>query len=438
MLTLPNSAAQTRSTRTSIRNHCLAVLACAFVLVFGFGAMGAVLQLSGAVVASGRIVVQSALKKVAHPTGGIVDRMFVEDGTRVRQGDMLIHLDETVARATAEALSRDVDELTAQQARLEAERDGREDIVFPEPLLERSAADSASAHVLAGERTLFRLRRTARDGQRKQLAERITQLEAEIDALQQQRGAKAEELAIVRKELAAVEDLFARNLVQLPRLDALKRDAARIAGEGGALAAEVAQTQGKIAETRLQIIQIDTDMRSDVSRQLADIRAKTADAVGRRIAALDQLKHLDVRAPQDGVVHELAVHAKGAVVAPGEQILVIVPDQDRLVAEVHVAPQDIDKVAPNQRTILRFPSFNQRTTPETPSRVTRIAADTTQDPRGALYYTVQIALHDRVIDATPLRPGMPVEAYIETSDRTVLSYLLKPLSDQVSHAFREN
>ena len=438
MLKLPSSAAPSRPTRNAIRTHCLLILATAFMLVFGFGTMAATMSLAGAVLASGTIVVKSSVKKVSHQTGGLVGRLLVDDGTHVRQGEVMIHLDETVAAATVGALGRDFYELEAQRARLDAECAGAERVVFDKGIVAAAALDSDIARILAGEASLFTLRRNSREGQKQQMNERIAQLGNEIEALRQQQHAKDEELAIVRKELDAVQQLYDRSLVQLPRVDALKRDVARISGEGGALIAEIAQAQGKIAETRLQIIQIDTDMRSDVGRQLAEIRAKTSDVIGRRTAAADLLQHLDIRAPQDGIVHELSVHAKGAVISPGEPILMIVPDQDRLVAEVRVAPNDIDKVTPDQATILRFPGFNQRTTPEVDAHVSRIAADTTSDARMMPYYTVQIALPAAAsVGGTALKPGMPVDAYIETGERTMLAYLMKPLSDQMSRAFRE-
>ena len=280
---------------------------------------------------------------------------------------------------------------------------------------------------------LFVLRRNARTGQKNQLHQRIAQMKNEIDGLHEQTKAKDGELAIVRSELTGVKDLYDRNLVQLTRLDALQRDAMRIAGERGALTAQTAQTEGRIAETELQIIQIDADLRSEVARQQGDLRAKAADLVGHMVSALDQLQHLDIRAPQNGVVHELAVHAKGAIVSPGEPIMLIVPDADKLVVEVRVAPQDIDQVSLDQTATLRFPNFNQRTTPEVSAQVVRIAADTTQDQRsGVPYYLVQIALPTETPMAASLRPGMPVDAFIKTSERTMLSYLVKPLADQMS------
>ena len=425
------------ATRRSIRNHCLAIGGAAVVLVLGFGTLGATTKLAGAVMATGTLVVKSNVKKISHQTGGIVGAINVEEGTHVAAGEVLVHLDETVAEATFAGLTHDLYEQEAQRARLEAERDGDDAIAFPKDLT--AVTDPDVAHILTSETKLLELRRKARTGQKDQLSQRIVQLRNEILGLQQQSVAKDTESTIVGKELVGVRDLYARNLVQLTRLDGLERDAARIAGERGALTAQVAQVKGKIAETELQIIQIDEDMRSDVGRQLADLRAKTSDTVERRVAALDQLQHLDIRAPQAGTVHEISVHAKGAVITPGEQIMLIVPDSDRLVAEVRVAPQDIDQVAPEQKAILRFLSFNQRTTPEVVAHVTLVAADTTEDQRnGTSYYVVQIELpSDHPVKGARLRPGMPVDAFIQTSERTMLSYLMKPLVDQMGRSFRE-
>ncbi len=440
MSTLPSNVARVahRPTRRSIRNHCLAIGASAAALVFGFGALGATTRLAGAVMATGSIVVQSSVKKVSHQTGGLVDALFVDEGSHVTAGMVMIHLDATVAQAGLSALTRDLYGLRAQQARLEAERDGLDALAFPHDLTD-AAHDPDVVRILSGETNLFALRRTAHAGQKKQLEQRIGELGQQIAGLDEQRRAKDSELAILAKELVGVRDLFERNLIQVTRLDGLERDVARVTGERGALTAEIAQTEGKIAETRLQIIQVDEDLRSDVGKQLSDLRVKMSDVSERRVVASDQLQHLDIRAPQSGTVHELAVHAPGALVTPGEAILVVVPDQDRLVAEVRVAPQDIDKVGPSQVAILRFPSFNQRTTPEIDTTVTRIAADTTEDVRGgAPYYTVQISLPPSVpVAGETLRPGMPVDAYIKTGDRTMLSYLMKPLVDQMRRAFRE-
>ncbi len=425
------------TTQESIRNHLIAIGAVASVLVLGIGTLGATTKLAGAVVASGSLVVQSSVKKVQHQTGGVVGALLVEEGSRVKAGQILIKLDETVASATLSALTKAYYELQAQRARLEAEADGAAVVVYGQELT--SSDDPDAARIMSGEAKLFLHRIVSRTGQKDQMRQRIAQLRNEIDGLKQQLTAKDGERVIVARELVGVKDLFDRKLIQLTRLDALERDNTRISGERGALVAQIAQTEGKIAETELQIIQIDSDMRSDVAKQLADIRSKTSDLVERRIMAADQLSHLEIRAPQDGIVHELAVHAKGAVVTAGETIMLVVPDADRLVVEVRVAPQDIDQVVMDQEATLRFPNFNQRTTPEVTARVSRIAADTTPDTRtGQAFYLVQMAMpFDRHIEETKLKPGMPAEAFIKTSERTILSYLMKPLADQVRRTFRE-
>ena len=238
-----------------------------------------------------------------------------------------------------------------------------------------------------------------------------------------------------------MRDLWQKNLIPINRVTALERDAARLEGERGQLIATIAQAKGKISEIELQIIQIDQNARSEVAKELADIRAKIAELVERKVTAMDQLQRIDIRAPQSGVVHQLAVHTKGGVVAAGEQLMLIVPEADDLIVEVRVAPHSIDQVKLDQPAALRFPGFNQRTTPELIGRVTRIAADVIEDQRSSQpYYLVRITIADGEIDrlnGLKLVPGMPVEAFIRTDERTMLSYLLKPLTDQARRAFRE-
>ncbi len=424
--------------RRSIRNHCIGLAASAAFLVLGLGTLGATIKLSGAVIAAGSLVVKSSVKKVSHQTGGRIGALMVEEGSRVTAGMVMLKLDATVAQAEVAALTHELYQLQAQRERLEAERDGVDTLVYP-PDLVSAARDTAVGRILGGEHNLFALRRLAHIGQRKQLEQRIAELHQQAAGLLEQRQAKERELGIVSKELVGVRDLFARNLVQITRIDALARDEVRVTGERGALTADIAQTEAKIAETRLQVLQIDDDLRSEVGKQLADNTLKLSDVTERRVAALDRLHNHEIRAPQAGFVHELAVHAPGAVVTPSEIILVVVPDTDQLVAEVRVAPHDIDKVKPAQAAILRFPSFNQRTTPEMEGAVARVAANTTDDPRGGFsYYTVQISLAPtRGMARQELRPGMPVDAYFRTGERTMLSYLVKPLIDQMRRAFRD-
>ena len=263
----------------------------------------------------------------------------------------------------------------------------------------------------------------------------------EIRGLTEQAAAKGREIGFVQQELVGVRGLYAKALVQLNRVNALERDAARIEGERGQLTASIAQARGKITETELQIIQIDQDLRTEVGKDLAEIRAKTAELTEKRVSADDMLKRIDLRAPQDGVVHQLTVHTVGGVVTPGEAIMLIVPENDALLVEARIQPSDIDHVRAGQPALLRFSAFNQRTTPELTGVVQRVSADVSQDPKsGMSFYTVRIALPEPELGKLAgqrLVPGMPVEAFIQTGDRTVLSYLTKPLTDQVARAWKE-
>jgi HlyD family secretion protein len=430
----------TSAARRSMRRHVIAAAVVFLILVVGVGGWGATAVISGAVVASGSLVVDTNVKKVQHPTGGIVGELRVRDGDRVHAGDIVVRLDETVTRANLAIVTKGLDELMARKARLESERDGWDTIIFPAQLA-AGASDPERAAAMDSERKLFNLRKTARNGQKAQLQERVTQLGEEITGLTAQQNSKTKEIALLERELAGVRDLWKQNLVQLSRLTALEREAARLDGERGQLVASAAQAKGKIAETALQILQIDQDLASEVAKELREVDGKIGEFIERKVTAEDQLKRIDIRAPQDGTVFQLAVHTVGGVITAGDPIMLIVPEADNLSVEVKVNPQDIDQLQLNQKAILRFSAFNARTTPEIDGIVTRISADTSTDQRtGQSYYTVRIAMPAEQIERlgnVKLLPGMPVEAFVQTGERTMLSYLMKPLHDQVMRAFRE-
>jgi HlyD family secretion protein len=431
----------TSGARRSMRRHIIAAAVVVLILVVGVGGWGATAVISGAVVAPGSLVVDSNVKKVQHPTGGIVGELRVRDGDRVHAGDIVVRLDETVTRANLAIVTKGLDELMARKARLESERDGADTIAFPAQLV-AGASDPDRAAAMDSERKLFNLRKTARNGQKAQLRERMAQLQEEITGLTAQQNSKAKEITLVERELAGVRDLWNKNLIQLNRLTALEREAARLDGERGQLIASAAQAKGKIAETALQILQIDQDIASDVAKELREVDGKIGEFIERKVTAEDQLKRIDIRAPQDGTVFQSTVHTVGGVIAPGgDPIMLIVPEADNLAVEVKVNPQDIDQLQLNQKAILRFSAFNARTTPEIEGIVTRISADTSTDQRtGQTYYTIRISLPPDQIERlgdVKLLPGMPVEAFVQTGDRTMLSYLMKPLHDQVLRAFRE-
>jgi len=428
------------SSRDSIHRHLLTGGLIVLLLAFGVGGWAATTQIAGALIAQGSIVVDSNVKKVQHPTGGVVGKLNVQDGDRVKAGDILVQLDDTITRANLAIVTKGLDELNARKARLEAERDGADSIKFPPELLAR-ANEAPVAVAIANERKLFELRRSARLGQKAQLKQRITQLQDEIQGLTAQQEAKAREIALIGKELDGVRELWKNNLVQITRLTALERDAARLEGERGQLIASVAQAKGKVTETELQVIQIDQDLSSEVAKDMREVDAKFGEFVERKVAAEDQLKRIDIRSPQDGIVLESKVHTVGGVIPAGDAIMLIVPETDNLMVEAKVNPHDIDQVQVGQSAVLRFSAFNLRTTPEINGTITRISADTTTDQRtGQNYYTTRIAMTKNEIARlgdVKLIPGMPVEAFVQTGERSVMSYLIKPLQDQFMRAFRE-
>ena len=322
--------------------------------------------------------------------------------------------------------------------RLEAERDGTNEPAFDRALLV-AASEPSLASLVAGERTLFRYRTEALSGQKAQLRERIKQLHDEASGLEGQKEAKRLELQLVEKELEGIRELWEKKLIPSTRMMALERERARLGGEAGKLEAMLAQTKGKVAETELQIIEIDQTSRTDVAKQLADIRAKTSELTEKRATALDQSERIDIRAPQAGIVLGLAVHTLGGVVAAGEQLMQIVPENDALIAEARVRPIDVDQVRVGQPARLRFSNLNQRTTPEIDGHVIRVSADAVKDERvDQPYYIVRLRFDRGSIPGEAvLLPGMPVEVFIRTDPRSLASYLVKPMADQMRRAFRE-
>ncbi len=428
------------SRRGSIRRHLVAGMATVALLFGGVGGWAATTKLAGAVIATGLLVVDTNVKRIQHPTGGVVGDILVEEGDTVKAGEVLIRLDETQTRANLSILTTRLDEFSARGARLEAERAGADAVTFPEALLARKG-ELEIARQIGGEQSLFELRREARAGNKAQLRERIAQTQEEVEGVTGQIAAKQREIGLIRKELEGLANLYNQGLVPITRMTELERAEARLDGERGQLVAARAQAMGRIAEVELQIIQIDQDLRSEVAAELADIGVRSSELGERKIAAEDQLNRIELRAPQDGTVHQLEIHTVGGVIQPGETLMLVVPAADELTVEARIAPQEIDRIRIGQEALLRFSAFNQRTTPEILGKISRMSADISQDQStGASFYTVRVAVPEtetaRLGDVR-LVPGMPVEVFIETEERTVLSYLVKPLNDQFSRAFRE-
>ena len=398
------------------------------------------MPLAGAVVVPGNLVVESNVKAIQHPTGGIVAEITVMNGARVNAGDLLVRLDFTQTLANFQMVSKQLDELRARIARLVAERDGLDQIHIPPELASRGSENSARSFV-ASENALLKARSNARESQKDLLQNRVKQLTEEIAGLDAQLASKAKQLELVAGELTGVQDLYDKRLVPLTRLTTLQRETARIEGERGQLISAVAETKSKIGESQLQLIRIDQEFRSDVVKELGEAQGKEAELAERRVAARDQLNRIEIRAPTAGIIHQLSVHTIGGVIRAGDTIMEIVPDEDVLQIEVRLQPTEIDHVRTGQEAFVRFSAFNQRTTPQITGTVSYISADTSHDQQSnASYYLVRVSLSDHQrhrLSGLQLVPGMPAEVFMQTTSRTLLSYLLKPITDQMQRAFVE-
>jgi HlyD family secretion protein len=410
------------------------------VLAAGLVAAAAFVPITGAVMGYGEVSVASKVKKIAHPTGGVIAQVFVHDGDRVKRGQPLMRLDTTVAGVSASTSAQTYDQLLAARARLTAERDGLSSIVYPAELTASTAADVQAAMV--EETRLFRLRQQARAGQQAQFVERVRQANEQIAGLQAQVAASHRQSALIEPEREGVRALYAKNLVTVARMNQLERTAVELDGGAASLRAQIAQIRAHIAELRQASIQLSQDARSQAATELADVITKLGDQQVRHVSASDTFDRSLLRAPSDGVVSDLGYSTIGGVVPAAQTIVSIVPDADRMVIEAKVSPADIDQLHIGQHATLRFTAFNQQTTPQLDGTLRRVAAERTTDERtGSAFYKVELAIAPgqlQRLGSLKLVPGMPVDAFVQTGDRSLLSYITKPLRDQLSRAFREN
>lgn len=420
--------------RKTVRNHMLFALFIGLFVVGGIGAWATFTEISGAVVSSGTVVVESNTKLVQHREGGIVRDIRVKNGDTVEAGDLLISLDDTVTRANLAVITKQLTELTAQELRLEAERDDLAAIEWPD-------GRDNQGDIERGQQLLLEARRNSKDGRKNQLEEQIRQFNKQTQGLEAQVTAKDSEIELIDEELADLGGLLNKQLVSKSRVTGLRREKARLSGEYGDLIAQIARTRESISERRIQILQIEESYRAEVLEQLQEVRSRIAQLEEQKIAAEDELTRVDILAPQNGYVHQLSVHTIGGVIAPGETVMQIVPREDQLIVEAQVRPVDIDQMSPGQRARVRFPSFDQRTTPELNAELLTVSADLNEDERtGQSYYLARLVIDEAELDKLgdkALVPGMPVETFLQTGDRTVLSYLVKPVTDQIAHAMRE-
>ena len=420
-----------------IRNGLIAVA----VLVFGIGGLMAFLPMAGAVIASGEVAVETNVRQIAHPYGGVAAEIAVRDGDVVKEGDLLIRLDDTVAGANANFSGLSRDQLLAKEARLRAVRDGSGSINFPAELRERAAKDPFVASIMADEQRGLALERQAQADMRNQLQARISQTQAAIASASSRVSALARQDSLIGQELAQTRELYDNQLSTLDRLNALERAAVGVQADRAAAQASIAESRARIGELQTQMAGLGSDNRSRAAAELAEVQRLITDSRLQEVSAADTSERTSIRAPQAGTVNKLAVHTIGGVVPAGQTLLEIVPADDQLVVEARVAVTDIDSVAVDQAAFLRFTALSMRTTPELKGRVTQVDANRTTDPAtGVTFYTARVEISDEEfakLGDVRLSVGMPVEVFIQTGERTILSYILRPLSDQFKRALRE-
>ena len=409
------------------------------VLVFGFLLAGVAIPIGGAVIAPGRIAPESEVKRIAHPTGGVIEAIEVDDGDRVEANDVLIRLDTNVSEVSAELTERTVDQLLAQRARLEAEVQNAGSIRFPEELTSRNDASARAA--MQAEANRFRLNRAEQGSLRSQLADRVNQLSRQIDGYNSQIASLRQQQALIQPELEGVRSLKEEGFVTIRRLNELERQAVELQGSIGSLQSSIAGTQARIAEAREQQIQVGQSARTQAGTELARVEAALNEQQIQSASAGDQFDRSVIRAPFAGVVDQLAYNAVGDVIRPAEPIMRIVPTEDRLVFEGMVNPSDIDRIQVGQRANIRLSALNQATTPELSGEVTFVSAELVTNPEtGAGYYRVRVRMDEEwasEADRLSLVSGMPVEIFVQTGNRSMLSYITKPLADQFARAFRD-
>lgn len=425
----------------SLQNHARLGLLSILVVLGGLTYWSAVTPLSGAVVAGGSIVVDGGSRRVQHQEGGIVDQILVQNEDHVVAGQVLARLDGTSIKANLAVIQSQLVDAYVREARLIAERDGG-------PLLWPAELDSLpnaehSRDLFAAEDRLRQTRATSLINQRGQLTEQVTQLAEQVRGLEGQQASINGELAIVTSDSAKTGSLVSKGLTEGTRLSAINRDLAKLQGDAAQTVGQIAGARAAIAERKLQISQLDDTLQNEVLGDLQKVRQSLAELQQQQIAAQDRLARLEIKAPISGVVHESTVHTIGGVVAPGDTLMQIVPQEELNLVDIRVSPLDIDKLSLGQEAGLRFSSFDARTTPELNASITSISPDLSRDAQsGAQFYLVRASISEAELKRFPedlkLIPGMPAQAFFKTGDRTVLSYLMKPLAEQMSLAFRED
>lgn len=429
----------TPSQRWSATRPMFVGLLALLILVGGFGTWAVMAQISGAVIASGQIEVDRNRQVIQHPDGGVVAEIIVQEGDTVAEGDLLIRLDASVLQSELAVVEGQLFEIVARRGRLEAERDGTDTITFDATLTD-GGADALA--LMDGQQRLFTARLESILRATEQLTQQRAQIASQLNGIQAQQDALTEQKALISEELTDQQTLLDRGLAQASRVLALRREQANLLGRVGELTAQSAQAQERMTEIEIQILGLTTTRREEAITRLRDLQFNELELSERRRTLIQQLERLDIRAPVSGVVYGMQVFAPRSVIRPADPVMFLVPQDRPLVIATQVQITDIDQIHLGQAVILRFSAFDQRRTPELNGVVTLVSADAFQDEGSPVaYYRAEVQMLEGEIDRLPadmtLIPGMPVEAFVRTEDRSPLDYLIKPLSDYFAKAFRE-
>ncbi|MBB4285731.1 HlyD family type I secretion periplasmic adaptor subunit [Roseospira goensis] len=410
------------------------------VMFGGLGTWAATAPLDSAVIAPGTVIVESNRKTIQHLEGGIVKEILVDEGDVVQAGDVLVRLDPTKAAAVEAVNRKSLNEAMALEARLVAEQRDAEDITFPEELLER-ADDPDVAEIIADQREQFRERKRSLDGQVAILRQRIQQFRQEIAGLEAQHDSKLRQRDIFREELVGLRELYEKGYYPRTRILAMEREVANLEGTIGSTLADIARAEKGIGEAELQIIQTRQKFREEVVAQLREVRNEIGQLREKVVVARDTLDRIDVRAPLAGTVQNLQVHTENGVIRPGDAIMEIVPLDDRLVIEGQVSPTDIDAVHPGLEAEVRLSALNMRTTPIILGEVTTVSRDRIVNERdNTAYFRIEVIVPDEELAKLGdqrLTAGMPADVVVKIGERTMLDYIVKPMTDYFAKAFTE-
>lgn len=426
----------------SARGHLILGFIALLILVGGFGTWSVMANISGAVIATGQLEVDQNRQVVQHLDGGIVSDVQVEEGQTVAAGDVLIRLDAQDLTGELAIVEGQLYELMARAGRLRAERDGDPGIVFEPELLQAAATRPDMAELVDGQSNLFQARRDSVEREVEQLGRRSEQIASQIDGINAQIAALGIQLDLIGQELVDQQSLLDRGLAQSSRVLSLQREEARLRGSIGELEANRAEAQGRITEIEIEIIKLETRRREEAITRLRDLQYNLLELRERRRLIQERLSRLEIRAPVSGIIYDLQVTTPRSVIQPAQPVLYLIPQDRPLVIAARVEPIHVDQVYVGQEATLRFSTFDQRTTPEMFGRIVQISPDAFTDERTQIsYYRAEVELLPGEIDkldGQDILPGMPVETYIRTEDRSPIAYLVKPLTDYFTKAFRES